>query len=89
MKNATKAIAPPPFPLQHAAISACDCGSSSASDMNSMTPALRPKAPARKSLLIFFLNSTSAPPMPVESPAATVSSSAVMTPFIIVILYLP
>ena len=49
--------------------------------MKIITPALRPKAPARKLLLSFFLNSTSAPPIPVAEPAIRVNISALAIPF--------
>ena len=69
-----------------AAISAWASGKSSASDMNIITPALSPNAPARKLLLTLFLKSTSAPPRPVADPAMSVRSNAVVIPFISVVM---
>ena len=81
-KKAIRTSASPCFTEPVAMISAWASGKSSASEMKIITPALIPNAPARKLLLIFFLNRTSAPPMPVAAPAANVNINALIIPFI-------
>ena len=52
--------------------------------MNIITPADSPNAPARKLLLILFLNRTRAPPRPVAAPAIRVNMSAWAIGFIFI-----
>ena len=85
-KNASRTRASPCLNDPVAMISACASGKSSASEMNIITPALNPSAPASVLLLSFFLKSTSAPPMPVAAPAINVNINAPNTPVIICFL---
>ena len=81
-KNARRVHASPYFMDPREAISFCASGNISASEMNTITPALSPSEAANVLLLSFFLKSTSAPPMPVAAPAISVRSNAVNVPFI-------
>ena len=85
-KKARSVNASPYLTEPMATISACASGRSSASDINIITPALSPSDAASVLLLNFFLNSTSAPPMPVAAPAISVRSNAVSIPFITLFL---